>query len=124
MTIVHFSKTGNVKAFIRKLNQDYFPQLPGTQGLLVDGPLIIVTYTSGFGEIPLEVEQFCENHQSQIKYIIASGNRNWGKLFANSGALLAKRYNAELLYKFELSGSQVDLANIHVLLQTIKSEGV
>lgn len=119
MKLVYFSKTGNINRLIQNLNQSYFPEIQGDPELKLDNDIILITYTTGYGQIPPEVELFCERHSTQIKYVIASGNRNWGKLFANSGNLIAARYNAELLYKLELSGNKQDLTHIRQLLKTI-----
>ncbi len=119
MYLVYFSTTGNIKRFIAKLDQNYFQQLVGTQNLKVDQPVIIITPTVGFGQIPDDVEQFCNSNKPFIKYVIASGNRNWGHMFANSGDLIATRYHATLLYKFELSGTSSDVESVKRILETI-----
>ncbi len=119
MLLVYFSKTANVSRLINKLNQPYFKQVRGTADLIVDEPVILITYTTGMGEVPQEVYQFCQNNQPSLHYVMASGNRNWGKLFARSGDLIEQQFGAKLLYKFELSGSKNDLYNIGVHLKNI-----
>ncbi len=119
MLLVYFSKTANVSRLINKLNQPYFKQVRGTADLIVDEPVLLITYTTGMGEIPHEVYQFCQNNQSFLLFVMASGNRNWGKLFARSGDLIEEQFGAKLLYKFELSGNKNDLYNIGVHLKNI-----
>ncbi len=124
MTIVYFSKTNNTKRLIRKLDQHIYPQILGNSNLIVEDDIILLTYTSGLGQIPKEVEIFCNNNLSRIKYVIASGNRNFGKLFAASGEQIEQRFGAKLIYKYELSGTQNDLYNINVLLEKINSNNL
>ncbi len=121
MLLVYFSKTTNVSRLINRLNQPYFKQVRGTADLIVDEPVILITYTTGMGEVPNEVYQFCQNNHLFLQYVMASGNRNWGKLFARSGDLIEDQFGAKLLYKFELSGNRNDLYNINVHLQNIYS---
>lgn len=55
MLIVYDSITGNVKRFISKL------QLPAVQiqnQMTIDEPYVLVTYTTGFGQIPDKVSSF------------------------------------------------------------------
>ncbi len=122
MVLVYFSKTGNIKRFMNNLNQNYFKQIYGDETIQVNDDIILCTYTAGLGEVPKEVEQFCQNHKSKVKYVLASGNQNFGDYFALSGDLIADKYNAKLLYKFELSGTKQDIDHISALLKQIQSE--
>ncbi len=124
MLLVYFSKTSNVNRFIKRLNQSYFKEVKGTSDLIVNEDIILVTYTSGMGEIPKEVLSFCNQNPKHIKYVIASGNRNWGKLFAKSGDLIRDYFGARLLYKFELSGTKNDLYNVNVILDKINNNSL
>ncbi|WOO87104.1 class Ib ribonucleoside-diphosphate reductase assembly flavoprotein NrdI [Mollicutes bacterium LVI A0039] len=120
MKIIYFTKTGNVARFIKKLAQNNFEQIQGNQQLIINEPVILITYTTGIGEIPPEVKTFCDNNRQWLTFVIASGNRNWGKLFALSGDLIASEYGVKLLYKFEISGTSKDVDNIRNLLEDIK----
>lgn len=121
MQLVYFSKTGNTRRFINKLNQNFFPQMT-SDDYVPNNDIILITYTTGYGEIPDEVQAFCNQHNENIKYVIASGNRNWGHLFARSGDLIASNYNASLLYKFELSGTTTDVQQVTKILENIYNE--
>lgn len=46
--IVFDSKTGNVKRFIKKLGM---PAVQITPDLVMEQPFILITYTSGFGQV-------------------------------------------------------------------------
>lgn len=122
MNLVYFSKTKNIERFILKLDQKYFKQIPGSALLKLNEPIILFTYTTGLGQVPKEVMTFCENNN--IRYVIASGNRNWGKLFANSANLISTNYGADILYKFELSGTNKDLENVRNILKQLYNDNL
>ncbi len=122
MYLVYFSKTKNIERFIIKLDQKYFKQISGSALLKLQEPIILFTYTTGLGQVPNEVMTFCKNNN--IRYVIASGNRNWGKLFAYSANLISEQFNADILYKFELSGTNLDLENVRNILQQLHSENL
>ncbi len=124
MLLVYFSKTSNVKRFVKKLNHSNFIACEGTSNLLVNEPIILITYTTGMGEIPKDVLSFCKTNSQYIKYVIASGNRNWGKLFAKSGDLIEAEFGAKLLYKFELSGTTNDIYNVNMILTKINDNSL
>jgi len=105
MLVVYDSKTGNVKRFVRKLG---LPAMQIHDSLKLDEPFVLVTYTTGFGQVPERVSAFlCENH-SRLRGVAASGNRNWGDRFARSADLIALRYEVPVIGKFELSGTMGD----------------
>ncbi|MFF2911947.1 class Ib ribonucleoside-diphosphate reductase assembly flavoprotein NrdI [Paenibacillus sp. NPDC057934] len=109
MLIAYDSKTGNVKRFIGKLK---LPAVQIEEHMTIDEPYVLVTYTTGFGQIPEKVSSFLENNHTSLKGIAASGNKNWGQLFANSADLIAERYNVPVIGKFELSGTFGDVERI------------
>ena len=39
----------------------------------------------------------------------ASGNRNWGSLFARAADVIATKFRVPVLHKFELAGSEQDV---------------
>lgn len=107
MLIVYASKTGNVERFVK---QTGFPSLKIEEGLVVDEPFVLVTYTRGFGQVPVEVDRFILRNSRKMVGVASSGNLNWGvELFARSGDILSKRYEVPLLMKFELSGTGKDV---------------
>lgn len=109
MKIVYYSQTGNVKRFIKKLNWS------DSVTMLVDGServnedFILITGTTQFGQTPETVQTFLEQNNQYIKAVAASGNRNWGDLFAKAADNIAKQYNVPILVKFELSGFSKDV---------------
>jgi protein involved in ribonucleotide reduction len=77
--------------------------------LMIYEPYVLVTYTTKFGEVPLSTMNFLVNNYDKLKGVASSGNRLWGNNFAIAADLIAKQYNVKLLYKFELSGTELDL---------------
>ncbi|WP_238653486.1 class Ib ribonucleoside-diphosphate reductase assembly flavoprotein NrdI [Paenibacillus piscarius] len=109
MLIAYDSKTGNVRRFINKLK---LPAVQIEEHMTIDEPYVLVTYTTGFGQIPEKVSMFLERNHSRLKGIAASGNKNWGELYAHSADLIAQRYNVPVVGKFELSGTYGDVQRI------------
>ncbi|MBB6674934.1 class Ib ribonucleoside-diphosphate reductase assembly flavoprotein NrdI [Cohnella nanjingensis] len=106
MVIAYDSKTGNVRRFIRKLN---LPAVQIDDAITMDEPFVIVTYTTGFGQVPEKVSSFLERNHRNLVGVSASGNRNWGEGFARSADTIAQQYGVPVIHKFELSGTQRDV---------------
>ncbi|WP_150271350.1 class Ib ribonucleoside-diphosphate reductase assembly flavoprotein NrdI [Paenibacillus tepidiphilus] len=106
MLIVYDSKTGNVKRFISKLN---LPAVQIEEQMTIDEPYVLVTYTTGFGEIPERVSSFLQDNAKHLLGVSASGNRNWGERFALSADIIADLYQVPVISKFELSGTKTDV---------------
>ncbi len=103
--VVYDSKTGNVKRFVRKLG---LPALQIQDNLKVEEPFVLVTYTTGFGQVPERVSAFLQENHTRLCGVAASGNRNWGDKFARSADVIAERYEVPVIGKFELSGTLGD----------------
>lgn len=86
-------------------------------GLKINESYVLITYTTGFGKVPKSVEVFLNGNNQQLQGVVASGNRNWGVLFANAGDLISEHYNVPLLHKFEISGNEND---VELLRERIK----
>ncbi|EST52336.1 ribonucleotide reductase [Brevibacillus panacihumi W25] len=108
MMIAYDSRTGNVQRFVDKLN-DRLPSVQIQPDLRVDKPFVLITYTTGFGQVPEKVEAFLADNHAYLRGVAASGNRNWGANFAKSADWIAQRYRVPVLAKFELSGTTRDL---------------
>lgn len=107
MLIVYDSMTGNVKRFISKLK---LPAVQIQNQMTIDEPYVLITYTTGFGQIPEKVSSFLQKNSQHLVGVSASGNRNWGERFAKSADLISKAYNVPVISKFELSGTKSDVA--------------
>lgn len=105
MLVVYDSKTGNVKRFINKLNMRAVPIDERDE---MDEPFVLVTYTTGFGQVPEKVNSFLQSNHELLRGVSASGNRNWGQGFAKSADTISKMYDVPVILKFELSGTNQD----------------
>ena len=130
--LVYFSSssTGNTKQFIEKL------ALPAVQlGCSnshctdrLDVPFILVcpTYADGRGRgaVPGGVIQFLNysKNRALMRGIIASGNRNFGPLFARAGDIIARKCHVPVLYRFELAGTEKDIMAVRQGLTKFWSE--
>lgn len=98
----------------------------------VDKPYVLIcpTYADDDGSkaVPKQVIHFLNNpkNRSLMQGVIASGNRNFGEMFAYSGSVISKKCNVPVLYRFELSGTPEDVINVQVgverLWQSLKLE--
>lgn len=115
MLVAYASKTGNVARFVERLPVQRCRIWTGEER--IDAPCVLVTYTTGFGQVPAEVERFVTHNRGHIRGVAASGNRNWGANFARSADVLAGRYGLPILLKFELAGSDKDAERFLQALQ-------
>ncbi|EJL22842.1 ribonucleoside-diphosphate reductase 2, operon protein nrdI [Brevibacillus sp. BC25] len=106
MLIAFDSKTGNVRRFVNKIN---LPHVEINQEMVLDEPFILITYTTGFGQVPEKVATFLKRNHVNLRGVSASGNRNWGTSFAKSADTIASLYGVPVISKFELSGTGRDV---------------
>ncbi|MDM5298175.1 class Ib ribonucleoside-diphosphate reductase assembly flavoprotein NrdI [Bacillus pumilus] len=118
MQITYESLTGNVQRFIRKLrNNTYYNVKKITEDTLITEPFIHITYTLGFGEVPKLTQIFIHKNKEMLRGICSSGNKNWGNNFGLAADKIANQYNVPILLKFELAGTDSDVAKF---LQEVK----
>ncbi len=118
MLIVYDSKTGNVRRFINKLNMRAVPVDEQSE---INEPFVLVTYTTGFGQVPQKVNAFLERNSQNLRGVSASGNRNWGDGFAKSADRISEQYDVPVILKFELSGTVQDTQHFVERVQTIEA---
>ncbi|MFC7704363.1 class Ib ribonucleoside-diphosphate reductase assembly flavoprotein NrdI [Plastorhodobacter daqingensis] len=119
--LVHFSsRSGNTERFVNALG------LPSLRiPIAADAPLpqpaapfvlICPTYADGEGRgaVPKQVIRFLNDpaRRSLLRGVIAGGNRNFGATFALAGAVIAEKCNVPVLYRFELAGTETDIARV------------
>ncbi|AOM79240.1 class Ib ribonucleoside-diphosphate reductase assembly flavoprotein NrdI [Pedobacter steynii] len=111
MTWIYYdSKTGNVERFVNrlKLHRDWQIQKIDQVSLpLEEGHLI--TYTTGFGEVPASTLRFLEENSAAIKSVSSSGNKNWGPNYALAAKKISVLFKLPVLLQFELSGTGEDI---------------
>lgn len=106
MLVAYDSRTGNVDKFVEKLNMR---SLRISEGITIEEPFVLVTYTTGFGQVPEKVQSFLERNHRYLMGVSASGNRNWGESFARSADRISQWLHVPILAKFELSGTSKDV---------------
>ena len=111
MTWIYYdSKTGNVERFVNrlKLHRDWNIQKIGEDSKPEHAGHLI-TYTTGFGEVPLSTLQFLKENSSKIISVTSSGNKNWGPNYALAATKISDQFMLPVLMQFELSGTMTDI---------------
>ena len=104
--IVYASRTGNVRYIVNQLN---LPSIEIVDGLIINEPYLIFTYTDKLGEVPEKVENFLQHNSQYCKGVIASGNKNFGnKMFCESADKISRQYNVPIVHKVDLRGFKND----------------
>ncbi|QCR34107.1 class Ib ribonucleoside-diphosphate reductase assembly flavoprotein NrdI [Lysinibacillus sp. SGAir0095] len=104
--IAYASRTGNVRYIASKIQGE---AVEIKEGLQLDKPFLLITYTDGLGDIPLKVAQFLERNGAFCKGVVVSGNSNFGHhVFGGAGEKIASSYRIPLVRKLDLRGYQED----------------
>jgi protein involved in ribonucleotide reduction len=119
MLVVFDSKTGNVRRFIEALDIE---AIQISDSLIVNEPFVLVTYTTGFGLVPPSTTKFLESNHIYLQGVAASGNRNWGDMFARSADKISSMYGVPIIHKFEMSGLPRDVITFKERVQEIRYE--
>ncbi|KIC44807.1 ribonucleotide reductase [Ruegeria sp. ANG-S4] len=118
--LVYFSsKSGNTHRFVTRLGLPSFRIPMGKDPLPDPGyPFVLIcpTYADGEGRgaVPKQVIRFLNDpdRRAGIVGVIGAGNRNFGATYALAGRIIAQKCNVPLLYSFELSGTETDIARV------------
>ncbi|MFV0393385.1 MAG: class Ib ribonucleoside-diphosphate reductase assembly flavoprotein NrdI [Coprobacillaceae bacterium] len=111
MKVVYVSRTGNVEAVIGKLGLNDAVKVE-TGDEAVNEDFVLITYTDGYGDVPMELESFLPNHKDLIKAVIVSGDLGYDDAYCVAGDKIAEEYNIPCLYKFENDGTDEDITKI------------
>jgi protein involved in ribonucleotide reduction len=113
--IAYASRTGNVRFIVHQLG---LPNIEIQEGLILDEPFLLCTYTDGIGEVPPIVEGFLKNNAHLCKGVVASGNSNFGhSYFCRSADVISETYGIPIVEKIELRGFQ---KNSHAIMEFYK----
>lgn len=119
--VYYSSGSGNTQRFVDRLG------LPATRILgetRVTEPYVLITpsYSDGLGNgaVAKPVIRFLNDPANRclLRGVIASGNRNFGEYFAHAGKIIAAKCSVPVLYRFELSGTDEDVARVRQGLET------
>lgn len=119
--IVYFSSvTNNTDRFVKKLGMEAkrIPLLRTDPELTVDEEYVLIVPTYGGGNnrgaVPKQVIKFLNNehNRSFIRGVISAGNTNFGKAYCLAGDIISAKCQVPHMYKFELLGTQDDVAKV------------
>lgn len=118
--IVYFSsRSENTHRFVARLGMSArrIPLSP-SESLQVEAPyvLILPTYSGegGKGAVPKQVIRFLNdaNNRANLRGVIAAGNSNFGATYGLAGDVISQKCQVPYLYRFELLGTEDDVANV------------
>lgn len=118
--IVYFSsRSENTHRFVGRLGKDAV-RIPinASEILHVSAPfvLIVPTYAGegGKGAVPKQVIRFLNEagNRQNIRGVIAAGNSNFGETYGLAGDIISQKCHVPFLYRFELLGTDEDVANV------------
>ncbi|WBU52753.1 class Ib ribonucleoside-diphosphate reductase assembly flavoprotein NrdI [Paracoccus sp. SCSIO 75233] len=123
--VYYSSQSGNTAKFVARLGIDALriPISPDEPMPTPDQPYVLISPTyadgNGKGAVHPQVIRFLNDpaRRALIRGVIASGNRNFGQLFAAAGDIIARKCNVPRLYRFELAGTDEDIARVTEGLQ-------
>ena len=118
--VIYFSThSGNTHSFITRLGLPALRiPLKANQVLQAAQPyvLIVPTYAGdgGKGAVPKQVIRFLNDveNRANLRGVIAAGNRNFGETFGIAGNIISAKCQVPYLYRFELFGTDEDVANV------------
>ncbi|MED1818935.1 class Ib ribonucleoside-diphosphate reductase assembly flavoprotein NrdI [Bacillus subtilis] len=120
MIITYKSKTGNVRRFVKALQQELdIEAIEITDDTIITQEFIHITYTIGFGEVPERTLNFIKKNKNKIRGVVVSGNKVWGDNYGLAGDKLSAKFHIPLLLKFELSGTKQELQKLIQEVQLI-----
>ncbi|SFV28105.1 protein involved in ribonucleotide reduction [Devosia crocina] len=120
-TLVYYSSTSeNTHRFVQKLGlaSVRLPVDAGSEPPQVDEPFVLVVPTyggnGGKGTVPKPVILFLNNPANRrlIRGVIAAGNTNFGAAYGAAGEIVSAKCAVPLLYRFEMLGTDEDVANV------------
>jgi protein involved in ribonucleotide reduction len=73
----------------------------------------------GRGAVPKQVIALLNDPAARalLRGVIAGGNRNFGDTFAMAGDVIAAKCKIPVLYRFELAGTDTDIAHVRAGLE-------
>ena len=124
--LVYFSSaSGNTARFMARLGLPA-ARIPISAADAMPAPetpyvLICPTFADGEGRgaVPKQVIRFLNDpgRRALLRGVIGTGNRNFGATFALSGKVISDKCNVPVLYRFELSGTDLDIARVQAGLE-------
>jgi protein involved in ribonucleotide reduction len=119
--VYYSSATGNTARLVANLGlaAARIPIRPAEPMLVPARPFVLVCPTfadgEGRGAVPKQVIRFLNDPTTRalLRGVIGAGNRNFGATYALAADVIARKCNVPVLTRFELAGTQIDIARIH-----------
>ena len=124
--LVYFSSaSGNTARFMARLGLPALriPIAAADEMPAPAGPYVLISPTfadgEGRGAVPKQVIRFLNDpdRRALLRGVIGTGNRNFGATFALSGKVISDKCNVPVLYRFELSGTDLDISRVQAGLE-------
>ena len=120
LIVYYSSPSENTHRFVAKLGLKSvrIPVSSGAETPDVREPFVLILPTycgdDGRGAVPKQVIRFLNDavNRSFIRGVIAAGNSNFGETFGLAGDVISRRCEVPYLYRFELLGTDEDVANV------------
>lgn len=119
--LIYFSSgSGNTARFVDRLGVPAarIPISPKDPMPAPEAPYVLICPTfadgDGRGAVPKQVIRFLNAPQRRglLRGVIGTGNRNFGVTYGLAAKVIATKCNVPVLYTFELSGNETDLARV------------
>ncbi|MBT9383622.1 class Ib ribonucleoside-diphosphate reductase assembly flavoprotein NrdI [Pseudooceanicola sp. CBS1P-1] len=119
--LVYFSSaSGNTARFVARLGGAALriPVSPKEEMPDITAPYVLICPTfadgEGRGAVPKQVIRFLNDpaRRALIRGVIGGGNRNFGATYGLAADVIARKCAVPMLTKFELAGTDTDLARI------------
>ncbi|WP_339758783.1 class Ib ribonucleoside-diphosphate reductase assembly flavoprotein NrdI [uncultured Sulfitobacter sp.] len=118
--VYYSSASGNTARLVAALGIDAMriPIRPSDPMPAPARPFVLICPTfadgAGRGAVPKQVIGFLNepSRRALLRGVIGAGNRNFGATFALAGDVIAKKCNVPVLTRFELAGTDLDIARI------------
>lgn len=118
--IVYFSVSENTHRFVMKVGAPAhrIPTRPGEPPLRVTDPFVLVlpSYGGGHdrGAVPRQVIRFLNDpdNRALLRGVVAGGNTDFGAAWGRAGDIVAAKCQVPLLHRFELAGTDDDVAAV------------
>lgn len=125
MEILYYSQTGNVRRFIEKLQTEIqMDCISILDKSTTKEEYILITPTTGFGQVPDPVAVFLQENHMYLKGVIGSGNMNWGENYCGAARTVSTTYGVPLIHTFELHGTPNDLKLVKGRVEEIESSRI
>lgn len=118
-SIVYFTTNSKTtERFVENINR---PLTLLTSSLVYDSPFILTLPTYN-GRVIKPVKEFLSNQTNigNLKGVIGTGNKNFGKDYAIAADIISNRFNVPLIHKVELLGTMEDIDKIHEVLPLLE----